>query len=477
MNEAEVAAVIDTATHGVLEPIASPPRRTRVNPFPPPSEVAPPLHLQVSGLDSQETQDSLSFPTTTNVPGVPPIDYANELKTTNEFLKNYLSEIIKQYYHWKIACIMSVDRARQMYNEFQKIDNDYIKLNQRRDFGLTSWASVDAMFPDEMATKPGSNSIDWMKAGWPYETARSSNEKDRRILWPKPASFVTDGTCCPICSNQFGPEGGWSLGTCQCMYHPMCLISHALIRRFCAICKAPFHERLYEQFGLEPYMPPSWEKNPDNTPDMPNLWGEDLIWNWRMKMHSAYKNNMSTQFMWEHDPAEIVRVSHRICNQGSAEVKEGKRNFFYQVLGGYWDESAKKFQFGTHPLGFRWNMEGKLVVDQHKELLQLTPEDINICNALNMEESEWREKFKSTALDYLLEEHTPETIRVLRQMRDSKFLEVIMGADGPATRTRAAKRRLQINDGAESSAAGSSRARTDDSGPSRPGENVMEINE
>ena len=70
------------------------------------------------------------------------------------------------------------------------------------------------------------------------------------ILWPKPASFITDKTCCPICSNPFGPQGGWSLGSCECTYHPMCVIFHALIRRFCAICKAPFHERLYEVFGL-----------------------------------------------------------------------------------------------------------------------------------------------------------------------------------------------------------------------------------
>jgi hypothetical protein len=30
-------------------------------------------------------------------------------------------------------------------------------------------------------------------------------------------------------------------------------------------------------------MPPSWEKNPINTPgeSMAMHWGEDLIWNWR----------------------------------------------------------------------------------------------------------------------------------------------------------------------------------------------------
>ena len=128
---------------------------------------------------------------------------------------------------------------------------------------------MDAMFPDSLPTKDGA--IDWMNPDWDYKTAKSWNEDDQRILWPNPACIVMDGIQCPICSNPFGLEGGWSLGSCQCMYHPMCLVSHALIRRSCAICKAPFHKRLYEQFGLETYMPPCWKKNEENTPDMPNL--------------------------------------------------------------------------------------------------------------------------------------------------------------------------------------------------------------
>ena len=75
--------------------------------------------------------DSLSFPTTTLLPHVPSLGDAFELQTINELLKTYLVKMSKQYYQWKVACIMSVDHYRQMYNELMKIDNDYSKTNQK----------------------------------------------------------------------------------------------------------------------------------------------------------------------------------------------------------------------------------------------------------------------------------------------------------------------------------------------------------
>src|SRR5450759_5466780 len=127
-----------------------------------------------------------------------------------------------------------------------------------------------------------------------------------------------------------------ALGSCQCIYHPMCLISIFLVRRFCALCRSPFHERLYELFGLTLYMPPSWEKDPVNTPgeSMAMHWGEDLIWNWRQGTYSVYKTNVSPEFGWENDHEEIVRVCHALV--GKKPHNQGKRNFFYQTLNGYW---------------------------------------------------------------------------------------------------------------------------------------------
>ena len=46
------------------------------------------------------------------------------------------------------------------------------------------------------------------------------------------------GIVCPICQNGFGPEGGMALGSCQYIYHLMCLINIFLVRRFCTLCQS-----------------------------------------------------------------------------------------------------------------------------------------------------------------------------------------------------------------------------------------------
>jgi hypothetical protein len=96
-------------------------------------------------------------------------------------------------------------------------------------------------------------------------------------LWPNPAKFVLDKTECAMCMNGFGPKGGFYLGMCEHIYHPMCLISLMLARRHCALYKAPFHQRLYELFGLKPYIPIRWECDPKHTPSLRHLWGDDLV--------------------------------------------------------------------------------------------------------------------------------------------------------------------------------------------------------
>jgi hypothetical protein len=77
--------------------------------------------------------------------------------------------------------------------------------------------------------------------------------------------------------NGFGPEGRFHLESCEHIYHPMCLISLMVARRRCVLDKAPFYQRLYELFGLEPYMPISWKYDPKNIPGLRHLWGDDLV--------------------------------------------------------------------------------------------------------------------------------------------------------------------------------------------------------
>jgi hypothetical protein len=210
-----------------------------------------------------------------------------------------------------------------------KINKDYREHNMIRDFGLTSWAHMDELFPwTDIPTKKVGNLeiIDWAKCGWDYKNATSSHHlqgKPSKTLWPNPARFISDGTVCPVCQNGFGPEGGVALGSCHCIYHPMCLINIFLVCRLCGLYRSLFHERLYKLFGLTRYMPPSWEKNPINTP------GESMAMHWG---------------------EEIVRVCHALV--GKKPQDQGKRNFFYQTLNGYWDSTNKKFQFGTHLDGY-----------------------------------------------------------------------------------------------------------------------------
>jgi len=72
-------------------------------------------------------------------------------------------------------------------------------------------------------------------------------------------------------------------------------------------------------------MPPSHEKNPENTPGegYRNQWGEDLIWSWRANTHSVFKNDISQTFGWEQNHEEIVRVpqNHWICSKRSREAE------------------------------------------------------------------------------------------------------------------------------------------------------------
>jgi hypothetical protein len=143
------------------------------------------------------------------------------------------------------------------------------------------------------------------------------------------------------------------------------LISIFLVRRFYALFRSLFHECLYEFFGLTRNMLPSWEKNPINTPgeSMAMHWGEDLIWNWRQGTYSVYKTNVSPKFGWENDHEEIIRVCHALV--GKKPQDQGKRNFFYQTLNGYWNSTNKKFQFGTQLDGYLWDIEGNPITDLH----------------------------------------------------------------------------------------------------------------
>jgi hypothetical protein len=123
--------VVENATYILVEPVTTPLGRRRANVMPPPLPTQQPLHIE-------ETQDSLLFPL---------VDEVGQLQASNSELKNRIAALREQYYQWKFAYILTVDKNRQMASEYKKIDNEYLENNSRRDFGLTSWAHTDELFP------------------------------------------------------------------------------------------------------------------------------------------------------------------------------------------------------------------------------------------------------------------------------------------------------------------------------------------
>jgi hypothetical protein len=142
-----------------------------------------------------------------------------------------------------------------------------------------------------------------------------------------------------VCARQdgtfsvYGLKRGFHLGSCEHIYHPMYLINLMVARRHCVMCKAPFYERLYELFGLHPYLPINWQCNPKNLAGLRHLWGNDLVWSWQLHDHSHNKSNLSSQCNWENDHEEIVRICQKLVDAGSHN--QGKSNFFYQCFNSY----------------------------------------------------------------------------------------------------------------------------------------------
>jgi hypothetical protein len=95
-------------------------------------------------------------------------------------------------------------------------------------------------------------------------------------------------------------------------------------------------------------------------------------------------------------------------------------------------------QFGTHPDGYLWDVEGNLITHLHSHA------PISLRTTLQYSDSEWKEKWRKEAIDFLLEHHSLETRRALDQMVYSQTLRTILEADGPAKRTRAKIKRCLV---------------------------------
>jgi hypothetical protein len=108
----------------------------------------PRFHYLLQLIYTEGTQDSLSFlllstANDVHVPFEPPSEVPNppcqneiiQLRGDNKLLREHLSELSEQYYQWKVACIFTVDKNRQMAIEMDKINKEYKQHNMMRDFG------------------------------------------------------------------------------------------------------------------------------------------------------------------------------------------------------------------------------------------------------------------------------------------------------------------------------------------------------
>jgi len=114
---------------------------------------------------------------------------------------------------------------------------------------------------------------------------------------------------------------------------------------------------------------------------------------------------------------------------GKGPANEGKRAFFFQCLGRYFDMAIQTFKWGVHPDGPCWNFGGEQGVNCDVNTFL---EDLTSMAYLN---STYGPYYQSQALDYLLELHSPQTTRTLEALKDSHVLESILNADRPAART------------------------------------------
>ena len=272
-------------------------------------------------------------------------------------------EMLLAMSNMRLASNLAMNEAEQMQREVRRVAAEFGDAGQRR-FGLTSWPRVEEMFPDTLPTLRGNSSIDWnvdRTLQFQFNTARykyveEGHNGPHPLLWPNVPDFVHNGDICIICQQPFGPEGGWTLGTCGHVYHPMCLIPYMVTRKRCASCRAPFHPRMYKMFGLEGYMPLHYEFDEDNLPGAENRshWGSNMVWMWKWghdNRHLPYNNVNEIPFP---NDADVTEVCKRVIGAGD----NGRRVYFAQLAGGHWDVDRQVFVRQPHPENVLFDSHG-----------------------------------------------------------------------------------------------------------------------
>ena len=162
-----------------------------------------------------------------------------------------------------------------------------------------------------------------------------------------------------------------------------------------------------------------------------------------MNIHSLDNQHFCTEWGWETDPARIVEVCHHLVPLKDNR-SQGRRNFFFQCFNGHWNEAGRYFQFGPHPRGWLWGVDGDRITGDHGVRTRGDIDMPDPAELVQLSESEWRQTFRNEGMDYLMEHHSPETLRCLESLKQSQILRAILEEDGPARRTRSAVCRLRL---------------------------------
>jgi hypothetical protein len=414
------------------------------------------LHEKVVELEVQldEANERLARYETTE-------DISAELFEENGRLKKCLSEALGERKAMKLSTIMAVAKAKQYESEFESIVSEWNVNGRLRTLLLTSWPREEQMFPnnwnhaDPSVFTENNVSIDWKVITeddhhWDIEEVHDYPVSSVGTkLWSTPHRMVSDGSSCPICSNPYGPEGCYQVGSCGHRYHPQCLIKYMIQRRTC-YCRAPFHPRLYLQFGLKDHMPKHWVYRPQDFPfELREYDGQNVEWSWRYNVSKVQLWMENEDGPWTRSASQITFAANEMFPNKPANYN--MKLFFYQTMGWHWDAGLNALRRGLHPPFY--NSSG--CIAQSTEELQMVYSGLgDLANSQGTEELEYEERYHRnrlvmSAVDAILHKVSPE-MKIWLEGGPKPSRRTILSPSSRPYRTRGAMRDM-AQDGASSS--------------------------
>ena len=139
----------------------------------------------------------------------------------------------------KLGTILAIDRARQYEAEFDSIMEEWNWNARQESLLLTSWPLEETIYISEWtadAYQAPSGSLYWhlMEDETHNFDAKKQYDYPARLqgtkMWPNPHPMVVDGSRCTLCQNPFGPEGCFTVGSCEVQFHLPYLISYMIKR-------------------------------------------------------------------------------------------------------------------------------------------------------------------------------------------------------------------------------------------------------